>query len=178
MTDKNGNAIPWCTYPYIFFVEPRLKKEFKVFEFGCGASSEWYAQRCGSVTSVENDKEWYEIVKKKTDKYGNVEILYRENVEDFLEAIFIKGEKYDFIIVDCALKDEPKSREKAMQKAVSACSEEGIIVLDDSERFPIMVNDMMQNGFKKIDFYGLSPSNSYFGGCTTIFYRENNILDI
>lgn len=34
--DINNSHIPWCTYSFIKFIEPRLKKDFTVFEFGSG----------------------------------------------------------------------------------------------------------------------------------------------
>jgi hypothetical protein len=63
--DKDGNAIPWYTYSYIYFIEPRLKDTFDIFQFGCGASTEWYAKRCGQITSVENNPNWYDKMKDK-----------------------------------------------------------------------------------------------------------------
>ena len=60
--NKIGNPIPWCTYSFIKFIEPRLKKDFKVFEYGSGNSTLWYAKRVAEITSVENDFGWYNSV--------------------------------------------------------------------------------------------------------------------
>ena len=30
--DKNNKPIPWCTYPFVKFIEPRLKKDFSVLQ--------------------------------------------------------------------------------------------------------------------------------------------------
>ena len=43
--DKKGNPIPWCSYPFIKFIEPRLKPSFEVFEYGCGNSTIWFANK-------------------------------------------------------------------------------------------------------------------------------------
>jgi hypothetical protein len=32
--DRRGNPIPWCTYPFIHFIESRLRPDFRVFEYG------------------------------------------------------------------------------------------------------------------------------------------------
>ncbi len=66
--DKDGNPIPWNTYPFIKFIEPRLTKYFIVFEFGSGNSTIWYSQRVKSITAVENDPNWYEITKNRLPK--------------------------------------------------------------------------------------------------------------
>ena len=57
--DKEGNPIPWCTYPFIKFIEPKLNKDFSVFEYGSGNSTIWYAQRVKEIISVENDEDWF-----------------------------------------------------------------------------------------------------------------------
>ena len=60
--DKNGNPLPWCTYSYIQFIEPRLTNAMDVFEFGCGNSTLWFARKVRSVRSVDHDKHWVEKI--------------------------------------------------------------------------------------------------------------------
>jgi len=70
--DKNGNPIPWNTYPFLSFIEQRLKPEFDVFEYGSGNSTIWYAQKVNSIIAVEHNKEWYEKVKLMLPKNAEV----------------------------------------------------------------------------------------------------------
>lgn len=52
--------------------------------------------------------------------------------------------------------------------------------MDDAERkeYQEGIEILINAGFKRLDFSGLAPSISYCGKLTTIFYRENNILNI
>src|SRR5881392_3049736 len=74
-----GEPIPWITYPALRFLEPRIRKSFKVFEFGSGLSTLWWAKRVSKVVSVEHDKDWHDLVAKDAPK--NVEMLFRDGDE-------------------------------------------------------------------------------------------------
>src|SRR5512143_3931277 len=56
--DVNGQPIPWMTYSAIEFLTRRVRKDLTVFEFGCGASTLWWAARVARVVSVEHDPGW------------------------------------------------------------------------------------------------------------------------
>jgi SAM-dependent methyltransferase len=50
--------VPWITYPAFRQIERIVKPDWRVFEYGCGASSYWWAVRAGEVFSVEHDAAW------------------------------------------------------------------------------------------------------------------------
>ncbi len=67
--DKDGNPIPWFTYPAIEFLKERLTKEMTVFEYGSGSSTLFFAERVKEIISVETNKEWFnKIVNKLPSK--------------------------------------------------------------------------------------------------------------
>jgi hypothetical protein len=80
--DKNGLPIPWYTYPTIEFLSHLDFSSFRVFEYGSGNSTFWWAQRSKQVTSVESDEFFYKQIRRK---------LKRQNVEIHLE---IDSQKY------------------------------------------------------------------------------------
>jgi hypothetical protein len=55
--NKEG-LVPWITYPAFRQLQRTVKPDAKVFEFGCGGSSLWWASRAAEVTSVEHDADW------------------------------------------------------------------------------------------------------------------------
>ncbi len=57
--DRSGRPIPWMTYAFLDFLEPRLRGDFDVFEFGSGNSTHWWAARVRAVSSCEHDAEWF-----------------------------------------------------------------------------------------------------------------------
>ncbi|HWC64309.1 MAG TPA: hypothetical protein VG501_11845 [Rhizomicrobium sp.] len=55
--NKDG-LVPWITYPAFRQLERIVAPQAKVFEYGCGGSSLWWASRAASVVSVEHDAQW------------------------------------------------------------------------------------------------------------------------
>jgi hypothetical protein len=55
--NKDG-LVPWITYPAFRQLQRVVKSDAKVFEYGCGGSSHWWASRAAEVTSVEHDAAW------------------------------------------------------------------------------------------------------------------------
>ena len=79
--DKSGLPIPWYTYPTIEFLSHLDLSSFRVFEYGSGNSTLWWAARSKQVTSVEDNELWYEKIKYSL----------KQNVEYHLE---IDPQKY------------------------------------------------------------------------------------
>jgi hypothetical protein len=55
--NKDG-VVPWITYPAFRQLQRLVKPDWKVFEYGCGGSSLWWAAHTAEVTSVEHDAAW------------------------------------------------------------------------------------------------------------------------
>lgn len=56
--DQAGNPLPWITYCSTSVLAQIVKPDHRVFEFGCGHSSLWWAERAQEVVSVENHEGW------------------------------------------------------------------------------------------------------------------------
>ncbi len=171
--DKEGKPLPWVTYPYIKFIEERLKNGFEIFEFGSGNSTLYYADKVAAVYSVENNEFWYDKI--KTTMPSNVKLFYCELVYggEYCQYATQTGNKYDMIIVD------GRDRVNCCKNNLPALKSTGVIVLDDSERVQYApgINFLIEKGFKRIDFWGTAPTVNYLK-CTTVFYRDNNCLGI
>ena len=57
--DRDGNPIPWYTYPAIEYLSQFDYSDKKVFEFGCGYSSPFWAERAAEVVSIEDNPIWF-----------------------------------------------------------------------------------------------------------------------
>ncbi|HYF21606.1 MAG TPA: hypothetical protein VEA40_27340, partial [Ramlibacter sp.] len=53
------DAWPWMAFPAIRHLEALLDKSSKVFEYGAGGSSMFFASRVGELVSVEHDAGWF-----------------------------------------------------------------------------------------------------------------------
>ena len=73
--DAAGNPLPWVSYPAIHLLNERLRPDQTVFEYGAGYSTLYFAARCGAVTAVEHDREWFDEVARMAPE--NVRLLHR-----------------------------------------------------------------------------------------------------
>lgn len=171
--DKDNHPLPWVTYGFIDFISNRLDKNMDIFEYGSGNSTLWYGEKVKSVTSVEHDKNWFEKIHKNMS--NNINLNYQELVYDGEYSRFANNlnKKFDIIIVD------GRDRVNCIKHSLSSIKENGIIILDDSERgqYKEGMNFLLNNNFKKIDFWGISPGLFYKKN-TTIFYKINNCIGI
>jgi hypothetical protein len=171
--DANGNELPWVTYAFIDFIRPRLNSTMRVFEYGSGSSTLFYARLVGNVVSVEHDKNWYEKI--RSSKPVNAEMIFTElhpNGEYSRKAASLT-EKFDIIIVD------GRDRVNCCKYSVEALSSKGVLVLDDSERpeYTEARTFLKNQGFKELSFSGISPGLFYLKA-TSVFYKTENCLDI
>ncbi len=171
--DINGNPIPWNTYPFLSFIESRLKPEFNMFEYGSGNSTIWYAQKVNSIIAVEHNKEWYAKVKNTLPK--NAEIILSSETDStiYSEEISKSGNKYHIVIVDGIFRNE------SLTASLNYLTEDGVVVFDDSERiaYEPSFKLLKEKGFKRLDFRGMRGITSIIN-TTSIFYRSNNCLNI
>lgn len=54
-----GDALPWVTFPAIDFLDARLGRGHRVFEWGSGGSTRFFLARAGEVVSIEHDAAWF-----------------------------------------------------------------------------------------------------------------------
>lgn len=171
--DADFNPIAWVTYPFMNFIEPRLSFLNNIFEYGAGNSTLYYSQFVDSVVSVEHDMAWYKNIKDVMPSH--VQLFYCELKEDGHYSAFSSNfeEKFDAIIVD------GRDRVNCIKKSLDNLSESGVLILDDSEResYKEGIDFLIESGFRRLDFWGISPG-LFYKKCTSIFYKNNNILGI
>ena len=167
--DAKGNPLPWYTYPFISFLEPRLKPSFEVFEYGSGNSTRWYAGRIRHITAVEHDSDWIKQIKPKLPK--NAELIEKPLGDSYIQSV--KDGHYQIVIVD------GRNRVKCACFAADFLTEDGVIILDNSERswYLNAKKYLDQKGFRRLDFVGMTPIVS-IETCTSVFYRDGNCLGI
>jgi hypothetical protein len=73
---NNDGLVPWITYPAFRQLKRIVRPEFRVFEFGCGASSVWWANQVSEVVSVEHDAVW--AARVISEKPKNLTVTVRQ----------------------------------------------------------------------------------------------------
>jgi hypothetical protein len=189
--DENGNPVPWMTYPAIEFLKKNLTKNHEVFEFGCGASTLFFAKIVKKVTGLETNKKWLEILDVMLNETKDLKKQFSNSTHEILRFAqddnlkveitlmedgltnnsyenFPKncGQKFDLIIID-SLK-----RFDCAKNVIEALKQDGAIILDDSERsnYKKIFNFFSDCGFKKQDFFGIAPAQLRIKN-TTIFTK-------
>lgn len=171
--DGHSEPIPWVTYSFIDFIADRIQKEHTIFEFGSGNSTLYYAKRALKVVSVEHDKAWFDKI--SATKPSNSEMIFCElqTGGDYSKMPANMGQKFDIIIVD------GRDRVNCCYQSLTALSEGGVVVLDDSERenYIAAISFFKKEGFKELSFSGISPG-LFYRKSTSVFYKANNCLGI
>jgi hypothetical protein len=73
---NHDGVVPWITYPAFLQLKRIVRKDFKVFEYGCGSSSIWWANHTAEVVSVEHNKQWADHIAASAP--ANLKIVSRE----------------------------------------------------------------------------------------------------
>lgn len=171
--DKDNNPIPWYTYPAIEYLSQLDFSDKKIFEFGVGYSSLFWAEHALSVTSVEDNTEWYQKWQNEFSA-DNLTLKQRGEGKAYYNAILEDKSKYDVIIID------GKCRAECAKTAVRVLNAGGFIILDDSDRvntsieYQTAIETLRQHNLMQIDFFGFCPMNNYTKTTSLFLCRDFN----
>ena len=97
--DSSGWPIPWYTYPAIEYLNHLDFSQMNLFEFGSGNSTLWWAGKTKSVTSVEDDENWYNKVSSSAGFLPEkIRYLHEHNKEKYVNAI--AENLFDIVVID------------------------------------------------------------------------------
>ena len=166
---EDNKPIPWFTYPAIDFLDDIVQKNWLVFEWGSGNSTLWWASKVEKVIAIEDNQEWFMEVKNKLPQ--NSEIFNRTGSEYYDSILKYPDYSFDAIIIDGSYRTE------AATKCTSKIKDQGIIIFDNSDAMEheLAQSFLKNQGFYRIDFWGLIPSYLY-KNCTSIYFKDAAIL--
>lgn len=167
--DRNGQALPWYTYPMIEYLAQLDFSTADVLEFGGGQSTIWWSQRAKSVTTLEANNEWREELSRRMT--GPVTLLAVSSPADGAQKI--GDRKFDVIVVDDGSGAGPEGRVDNARTAFAQLKPGGIILVDNSNAHyshPISV-EANNAGWTRIDFVGFAPG-SWGLGCSSLLFKD------
>ncbi len=140
------SGLPWFTFGAIDFLDSWVRPHHRVFEYGCGGSTIFFAQRAAYVQCIEHSERWMKAVLGALSQrqLGNVHIrLERAGREPPLaESSYCLAldRPFDLIVIDgwalgkCNEADRRAvgSRTACFERAEQFARSGGIIVLDDA----------------------------------------------
>lgn len=162
--DSAGQPLPWYTYPAIEFLRSLDLSKARVFEYGCGYSSVFWAKQAASVVAVENDMGWAEAVKK----FGvpNLEVHAIQDLDEYIQTPLKVGGTFDVVIVD------GRRRRDCAAVALQVVAENGMIIFDNADWYRDSCADLRKAGWFEVDFSGFGPINPYVW-TTAVFLKAN-----
>ncbi len=166
--DRDGNPIPWYTYPAIEFIEQLDFSNKIVFEYGSGYSSIFWARRCKKIVSIEDNREWYEKISKRLPRNAEYHLL--QDKETYIGALDGYPEQFDVIIVDSG---QLSYRHSCAVTARRKIKSDGLIIVDNSDWLPKTCQFLRESDLIEVDMAGFGPLNSFTW--TTSFFLSRNI---
>lgn len=175
----DGTPLPWYCYPAIEWLGPRLLPTDRVFEYGCGNSTLWYAARVARVEAVDHDAHWAERLIAQLPENASVRhvpaagnTFWAPDASAYPASIAEAEGKFDLIAVDGV------ERCSCLLQATGFLKPSGAILIDNSDR-PEMretLRDLTGRGFLRLDFVGIGPVLGVPFGTSLLFTEPRRWL--
>lgn len=167
------DEIPWITYEAIEWLESMMKPNIRVFEWGSGGSTLFFANRVQQVTTIEHDFDWYKMVSKKLvhKEITNVDLhliepeaqihpSYRSTNQQYKGLSFQRyvqiidtfpNNTFDLVVVD------GRARLSCIQHSIAKIKPQGFLLLDNSDRDEYKKGNEYFSNWPQRVFYGPVP---------------------
>lgn len=157
---SRDEPVPWFTYPAIEYLKRFDFSDKKVFEYGAGHSSLFWASRAMTVTTVESDEKWHAHIASK--RPPNLKLYLEPEKDKYVSSIGRDGAMYDVIVID------GQWRNACADRCADHLADRGMIIFDNSDRRYEGCAKLRARGFFQVDFSGFNPINGYTS-TTSIF---------
>lgn len=98
-----GLIMPWYTKPALNEIVTWDLKDKVVFEYGCGASSLWWAAKCKRLWGVEYNPDYHSLLR---EKLPHCAIFHAQDQELYVGAIKDHiDQSFNIIIIDGSFRD-------------------------------------------------------------------------
>jgi len=146
--------LPCYAFGAIRVIEREIRPEHRVFEYGSGSSTLWYAERCAQVVAIEHDPGWHALVSAAAP--ANVEARLHEGqpLSEQERSRHGRGDsefgswkkpELDFEHYVTAIDDYPdgwfhiisvdgRARVACLARVVDKLAPGGLLILDNSQR--------------------------------------------
>jgi len=170
--------LPWWSYDAINYLS-KLKFN-NTFEWGSSGSTLFLASLSKQLTTIENDFDWCNRLQfeLKENQVVNISLL-KKNIdlsspENFKQSDYFSSleKKYDLIAIDGEDHFGPDStwsaRVECFEKAQDYIETKGLIVVDDSWRYPEI--EKLSNATTYLRFESLGPARKGVTSTDIYFY--------
>jgi hypothetical protein len=180
---------PWITFPARYFLQRILTRDFRVFEFGAGGSTLFFAKRVKELVTAEHESDWLKRTTAKVrprqdfkwqsflepptqnpsktsfavgdpESYASTDENYVDmSFENYATSIERYGPDYFDLVVV-----DGRARPSCFKHSLSRVKLGGYILVDNAEReeYGYVERAAKHFGFEVHDFWGPGPYNKYF----------------
>lgn len=164
--NRNGDPVPWFSFPAIHYLEQLDLTGIMVFEYGTGNSSLFWIRKGCTLRAVELVSEWADYVRNNTNDKALIQ--HEPDIEKYVSAASSYDNEFDIIVVDGA------ERAACARHAVTKIKKNGIIILDNSEAYQSAANVLRGAGLIQVDFIGPAPL-VHTWQCTSFFFKREHV---
>lgn len=154
---SGDEAKPWLVYGATDFLEHTIPPTARILELGGGGSTLFWLNRGNQVVTIENDGEWFGRMKEVIGTNPNWKPYLVEEISiPSLENLGLG--QFDVIVNDFI-----GDRSSVTKWIEGGLNPGGFIVWDNSDRASETgaLDSLKKSGFGHVDFFGLSPINSF-----------------
>ena len=143
--DNKNQIMPMYTYPCYEWLNSIDWTDSKVFEFGTGYSTIWWQNKNVNYHAVEDNKQWYDMIKDKTN------IKHESNYNKYIESIYDYNYKFDVIVIDGVVRFD------CIKPALNKIKDNGIIIFDNTDWHKNSKEKLDKSDLIPIHFHGFKP---------------------
>lgn len=145
-------VLPWLTFDAIRELERRTKQGQRVFEFGSGHSSVYWAQRGLELHSVEDSADWYHMVRERLAEYPAAHLYLEQSEARYVGRLLATPGLFDLILVDGAF------RLACVAAAIAKIAPGGTLAVDNTDwHWFADVDELIPLTWHKEVFQGAAP---------------------
>lgn len=170
-----GGPHPWLTYSAVNWLSQTLTNGVRIFEYGAGSSTLWFAAigDVGEIVSVEHDAAWFaRLAQPRNGRIMHVPCdgtWWEADDESPYVQTIARGAPWDVVVID------GMARNACARVALDYLTPAGLVILDDTDRRESATaqRELSARGFGRLDFWGFKPGIGIHA-CTTVFSRDFN----
>lgn len=161
--DPNWNR-PWWTKGAIDHVERFLENSSapRVFEYGSGMSTKWLAERCTSLVSIENTKEWYDRVDGFICNLPHAKVRFLDGGA-YTKAILGEEGMFDVVIIDGI------HRRDCLSNGMKKLRTGGLLVVDDAQAEVYWGMQKLLAGWVRHSYNAVEGDKQHDGKVTMVY---------
>jgi len=160
-------ALPWLTFDAIRAIDKHLVPGSRLFEYGSGHSTLYWAQRGVWVHSMEDHAGWFEMARSKLAALPNAKVSFATDEQGYVHGIDAVEGDFDVVLVDGAF------RMACIEAALPRVRPGGLLVVDNTDwHWFANVDSRVPRSWRKTVFQGCAPFIGY-PSQTTVWIRPD-----